>query len=377
MKVAPEIEEVLQRHRSPKSSDTRRNGHGNQQLMPKLIKSSGDFVAGFVPPDYLVDGMLQRRFCYSLTGRTGSGKTAIVLLLTACIGKGQSLGPCEVAQGRVLYFAGENPDDVRMRWIAMAQHMDFDLGAIQVDFIPGTFKISQLANRITKEVEERGEVGLVVVDTSAAYFEGDDENSNTQQAQHARRLRSLVNMPGGPCVLVLCHPVKNATPENLIPRGGGSFIAEIDGNLTCNKEDTIVELHWQGKFRGADFAPVAFLLKTVTHERLKDSKGRLIPTVIASHLSETGQEELAAVARGNEVKLLAEIQRNGKASLAELARAVGWFLKNGEPYKMLVKRTMAALVKYKLITIERDGITLTSKGRAVLRIAEPANSSND
>jgi hypothetical protein len=57
----------------------------------------------------------------------------------------------------VLYFAGENPDDVRMRWIAMGQHMDFDVDDIPVDFIPGVYKISQIADRVKCEVEKRGD----------------------------------------------------------------------------------------------------------------------------------------------------------------------------------------------------------------------------
>jgi len=60
-------------------------------------------------------------------------------------------------------------------------------------------------------------VALVVVDTSAAYYEGDDENANVQMGIHARRLRALVGLPGEPCVLVACHPVKNATPDNMVP----------------------------------------------------------------------------------------------------------------------------------------------------------------
>src|SRR6202022_1246660 len=94
---------------------------------PPLIQSSAEFTRGFVPPDYLIDGILQRRFCYSITGKTGSGKTAVVLLASAHVGIGGSIGNIEVATGRVLYFAGENPDDIRMRWIALAQHVGFDI----------------------------------------------------------------------------------------------------------------------------------------------------------------------------------------------------------------------------------------------------------
>jgi hypothetical protein len=387
MKLSPEIESVFRERISTNQTndiddespppggpqdygfnertDQNRASAEPQQTTPH-IQSSAEFVRGFVPPDYVVDGILQRRFLYSLTGRTGSGKTAIVLLIAAHVALGKSIGTLEVMPGRVLYFAGENPDDVRARWIAMAQHYDFEVDTIAVDFIPGVFKISQLAERIRQQVKERGEVALVIIDTSAAYFEGDEANNNVQQGAHARMLRTLVHLPGGPCVLANCHPVKNAADDNLVPYGGGAFLNEVDGNLICGRNDTTAEIHWQGKFRGPDFASVPFQLKTVTHERLKDTRGRLLPTVIATHLSELGQEALANVARANEKRLLAEIERNGKATLAELARTLGWSMKNGEPHKMMAKRGIDALKKHKLITAEHDGFTLTDKGKRVL-----------
>src|SRR6476646_7069208 len=54
---------------------------------PKLpqVLSKADFLKGFIPPDYLVDGVLQRRFIYSLTGQTGHAKTAIALLIARLV----------------------------------------------------------------------------------------------------------------------------------------------------------------------------------------------------------------------------------------------------------------------------------------------------
>jgi hypothetical protein len=157
------------------------------------------------------------------------------------------------------------------------------------------------------------------VDTSAAFFEGDNENDNKQQGEHARRFRSLTTMPGGPCVLVACHPPKNAGDDNLLPRGGGAFMAEMDGNLTAKKLNGAVELHWQGKFRGPDFEPLTFRLRTVTDARLKDSKGQPIPTVVASPVTQAAQEEIEKLA-------LVAKPENRSASHRDLAKLLGWFL---------------------------------------------------
>jgi hypothetical protein len=223
---------------------------------------------------------------------------------------------------------------------------------------------------ILTDAQDVGGVVLVIVDTSAAYFEGEEPNNNKQQAEHAQRLRTLADLQGGPCVLVNCHPVKNAAPDNLIPYGGGAFLNEVDGNLTCAISNAAIEVRWQGKFRGPDFEPLTFKVRSVTHERLKDSRGRLIPTVIAEHLSEIGQEEIAKVARSHEDQLLAAVERDGRGSQADLARRCGWTIKTGKqagkPHKTLVGRTLDTFKKDKLITPDRGGHMLTEKGRKAL-----------
>lgn len=63
-------------------------------------------------------------------------------------------------------------------------------------------------------------VVAIVVDTGAALFAGDDENSNTQLQDFATSCRAFTEVEGALCVVVFWHPVKNAAADNLIPRGG-------------------------------------------------------------------------------------------------------------------------------------------------------------
>ena len=194
-----------------------------------LIISSGEFVRDFVPPDYLINGLLQRRFIYSFTGATGAGKTAIAHRIAAHVAMGCPIGDYEVEKGRVIYFAGENPDDQRMRWIALSESMGFDPNDIDVHFLVGTdIVIEKTTDRITAEVNKLGGVCLVIIDTSAAYFncgeECKDENDNVQALHHAKMFRKLTALPGGPTVLVLTHPAKDG--KYLVPRGGVAFLNE-------------------------------------------------------------------------------------------------------------------------------------------------------
>ncbi|MGY3240558.1 hypothetical protein ACVMAJ_007448 [Bradyrhizobium sp. USDA 4448] len=333
----------------------------------RLVKSSAQFLEGFTPPDYSIDGLVQRRFLYSVTAPTGHGKTAVALLVAAHKALGRPIGKHEVDPGRVLYFAGENPDDVRMRWIALSERMGFDPNTIDVHFLEGTFKVSDLIERIKQEVTDLGGVSLIVVDTSAAYFEGDEENGNVQAGAHARMFRQLLKFPGEPCTLILCHPVKNAQADNLLPRGGGAFIAEVDGNLTCWKTDSLVTLHWQGKFRGPDFAPLTFQLETVSSTQLRDSKGRQIPSVVAKTLSETEKRRAEASSRDDEDALLLAIAEHARASYAGLAVALGWDSDKGEN-KAKVSRCAERLKADKLVKADRKGtLCLTEKGETEVK----------
>jgi hypothetical protein len=288
-------------------------------------------------------------------------------LFAAHIGLGKMLGNLEVEQGRVLYLAGENYVDIQMRWIAMAQQMDFDVETIPVYFRRGPFKLSGKMDRLRIEVDQLDGVDFIIVDGSTAFFEGDDENSNAQAGTHAVRLRELTTLKGEPGVLVLCHPPKNAGDDNLQPRGAGAMIAEWDGNLTASKDGSVTTIHWQIKIRGPDFAPLSFLLRTVTHERLVSKTGKLIPTVIAEPLTEAREEEMRKIARNEEDQALEEIGNHPHSSQADIARQLGWLNQKGEIQKAKVHRIIKELKKQKLVEETRAGLALTEKGSKAIK----------
>jgi hypothetical protein len=332
-----------------------------------LFMSSAAFIRGFVPPDYLVVGILVRRYLYSMTGRTGSGKTSKALLLTACVALGIPYSGHKTKPTRVLYAAAENPTDVRMRWIALAAEMGFDPNTIEVYFTDTRFSLSTMLETLRAEAEQAGgDFGLVVVDTSPAFFEGDNENDRAQMGRHAQLLRRIIDViPGGPCVVANCHPPKNiATDDDLLPAGGGTFLNEIDGNLTSTKiNDVVTELHWAGKFRGPEFAPLSFRLKTVTHPDLKDTDGNLLPTVICEHLSDQAQADIEMETRSEEDAVLDLMKEHPTISLAQIASLMGWHTFGDKPNRSRAQRRVKALLKDKLVKKTRTGWEIVTKGK--------------
>jgi hypothetical protein len=325
-----------------------------------------EFVTSFPPLEQLVDGLLARGRLYSLTGPTGSGKTAVAKVVELCVAAGKHLSGHETAQANVLSLQGENPEDAAMRMLGTAQCMGFTSTAMnRIAVVPECFDIDAKVLEIDAIAEQFGPFGLVVVDTSAAYNMGNDENDNLQARRHAAMFRELCNLPGNPTVLVLCHPTKSATRDNLVPRGGGAFLNEVDGNLTCWKDDTgVVTLHWAGKFRGPTFDPIRFELQPWELKGVQDSKGRPVLSVVAVPVADDRAEQLQAKGLDDENRLLVAMTKRPGGSVAELALAAGMTSGMGTPQKSRVHRLLEVLKGQGLVEKTRTGAwRLTTKGQ--------------
>jgi hypothetical protein len=329
-----------------------------------LIQTAADFVAGFTPPAYLVDGIIQRGYLYSLTARTGHGKTAVTMFLGQTVGRGENFRGKHVEQGSVLILAGENPDDVRARFLVLAERHGFSPANIPIFFIAGIIDIAAELPRIKEEATKIDKLMLVVVDTAAAYFRGDDGNSNAQMGAYARLLRELTYLPNKPAVIVNCHPVKNASQDNMSPVGGGAFLNEVDGNLTLwSDSEGMTSLHWQGKFRGPEFDPIIFKLETANSEKVVDANGQLMPSVVALPIGDMEHDLEAKAQERDQDILLAIVAGNPPCSIAVLAKKANFVSSTGQPAKSKTHRLCERLRSDKLVELHRGKYRATAKGR--------------
>jgi len=331
-----------------------------QPVTGPLLLTAEQFIAGFTPPAYLIDGILQRGYLYSLTARTGHGKTAVAMYIAQCIARGEPMHGCTVKQGTVLLLAGENPDDIRARFLVLAEAYGFDPAKLKMRFVAGVVNLATSMPQIRAEAALIDDLVLVIVDTAAAYFTGIDPNANGEQGLYARQLRELTFLPGKPAALVNCHPVKNAARDNLLPMGGSAFLNEVDGNLalwaTVEKQ---ISLHWQGKFRGPEFNPISFEITVASSDRVKDAEGRLMPNAVARPISEATLEASEDLQSNDEVRLLNLIHNNHRASMQKLADKMG-------VKKITVQHISDRLKNDKMVEVFSNRLQLTKKGEKAL-----------
>jgi hypothetical protein len=281
---APPDEEEKQREQRSTSNGPRNGG----QFKGRILTGAA-FITRHVPPVWLIDGIVQRSRLYACTSITGHGKTAVWLLNACMIHAGRMIGQLEVFQGNVLYLAGENPADLEARMIGMAKAYNIRHDRLPY-VLPGSFPLDEKeADALKKEVAALGvPLALIVGDTASSFFPGDDENNNVQAGTYARTLRTFGDCVGNPAVVALCHPTKGANSKStLLPRGGGAFLNELDGNLALWSPSLgeVTEMHWCGKIRGPDFSPLGYRLCPVP-TGLIDEKHRQEMTIVAEPMSE-------------------------------------------------------------------------------------------
>lgn len=321
------------------------------------------FVQTITPPVWLVDGMIQRGFVYSLTAQTNHGKTALATTLALCVASGKAFGSIKTKPGHVLYLCGENPEDFKLRLRGALGSMGLSPDRVrgQVTVLPIADHLAVLSKQVLDFSNSTQGIALIIVDTSVAYFSYEDENKNVEARNHAQDLRDLVNALGGPAVLTLSHPAKNASRDNLVPRGGSGFLNEVDANLTAWKEGDTIEL-WHTKIRGPSFEPISCSLKKTDVPGVFDSEGRQVRTIVATPISDAEAFEVIRDDMTDADQLLVAMLYQQGGSVSDWARRLGWVGDTDVPNKAKVYRLLKILETDRLVEKNRKGWKLTKQG---------------
>jgi hypothetical protein len=290
-----------------------------------------EFLAEYEPLTDIVDGIVRSGSLYTLTGKTGHGKSGLLTTTALAVATGSRdiLGR-EVVRGRVVYLALENPDDTRMRLSITAFRLNVDIREIgaRIIIFDRRMKPEEVFGYLTRLADE-APLTLIIIDTLAAFFDGKDINDNVQGGDFMRRLRPFTRLPGLPAVIVAAHPIKGAGQEQLIPYGGGAILNEVDGNLAIWKAGAIATLQAQGKFRGADFASAHFKFDPHGSPDILDARGRQVMVPVCVPTTEEAVEERAAGVGQRNVTVLKGLHENPempqRTLFAELQLSKGAF----------------------------------------------------
>jgi len=206
------------------------------------LEQASGWLAQPAPPRWLVHHWLPDSGLAMLFGPSGAGKTFAALSMAASIASGKAWHGHKVAQGAVIYLAGEGHYGLRMRVAAWAQangpegleHLYISNRGIDLD-------APQAAAEVIRAIKEPApdRVALVVVDTLATHF-GGEENS----ARDTRQLLSAAQVIGRAynCVVCLVHHTGLGVGSADRARGSSSLKAAMDWQMLLASADGEITL---------------------------------------------------------------------------------------------------------------------------------------
>jgi hypothetical protein len=338
---------------------------GDDRPMPNF-RSLAEFCAEFRPISYAVAGLMREGSLYTLTGRTGEGKTAFLVILALAIatGQGEKLIGRKVKQGRVAFCTAENPDDLRMRLMIACFIFGIDVRVIDRNLMISDNRVSPEA--ITEWIKTSAiDFTLIIVDTWQAYFDGQNSNNPTEAVNFTRRFRPLANLAGAPVAIIAAHPNKIAADDRLIPNGAGSTLNEVDGNFTMLRDSAGLHcLHWLGKIRGVPFEPLYFKIERFDSPDVVTIERARVQMPVMSPVSENAVDDRREALAKRDITLLKAIAADPTGSERK------WAL-DANIARRTVQTMLDRLQRERIVTKKARRWSLTKEGERLATMPEP------
>ena len=165
-------------------------------------------VLALPEPEWLVDGTIPKNAVGQLYGPSGGMKSFVALDIAMSVASGKNWMGRAVAQGPVVYVAGEGVSGYKKRMIASLKYHGFGPGdlpdfrladdAVQLREEP---TLDHFIERVEAEFTSRS-LALIVFDTQARCTVGIEENSNTEMGRVVQALDKIRRSTGATVLLV-------------------------------------------------------------------------------------------------------------------------------------------------------------------------------
>jgi len=224
--------------------------HARRYAEPQPAKATGfRFVAvsdlQYAPPDFLVEGLIERDTLGLVFGDPGCGKSFLAVDLALSVATGHPFHSEPVKKGAVFYLAGEGHNGLVRRFHAWAGERGQPLDGVPLfkSECAAQFLDKQSAqsvqHAISKLAAQHGRPAMVVVDTLARNFGPGDENSTEQMSAFVAAMDTLrTAWPG--CVILIIHHSGHHDKER--GRGSMALKAALDFEYRLAKKGDTIRL---------------------------------------------------------------------------------------------------------------------------------------
>jgi hypothetical protein len=223
-----------------------------------------DQLRNVMPPQPLVNGILDLDTTAWLIGESGSYKSFVALDIAAHVAIGRPWRGYDVRRGDVLYVVAEGARGMRLRVDAWEREHNEPMKGVR--FLPRPVQAGQGEWAVLVAACARLRPALVVIDTQARVTLGLEENSNTDMGRYVACV-DAIRVATGACVLTVHHLGRNGKNA----RGASALDGAQDAELRVEKTSAYaVKLHMDKQKDQAEAPPVMM--------RLRRSEGGIDPT---------------------------------------------------------------------------------------------------
>ena len=253
--------------------------HFSMSQVAKTLPSSSRFkpyslseLATLPAPSWLVDDVLPDNSLATMYGQPSGGKTFAALDMALCVATGRSWHGHPTKQRQVVYVASEGFSGVRTRVEAWQKHHGLNAGNFSVVKeavqLLDTSEVTELIQAIQAESLEPG---LLVIDTFARSFAG-DENSAQEVGSAITALARIQKALG--CTVMVVHHSGKAGGAKAQERGSSALRGAMDAMIHVWKSGSknFVQIASAKQKEADDFPTIGVHLTVVPLGA--DSKGK-------------------------------------------------------------------------------------------------------
>jgi len=196
------------------------------------------------PIPFLIDGLLPQGSLSMLFGDPGCGKSFMAIDVAMCVATGSSFHGKSVTEGPVIYIAGEGYRGLTQRAWAWAAEKEITIEAAEIYIsrssvdIPDDDAREKLTSEIHSLLGDNGKPELIVLDTVARNFGGNDENSTKDMSAFITAV-DAINAEFD-CATLLVHHTGHADKSRA--RGAIALKGALNTEYRLSKNDAFLTL---------------------------------------------------------------------------------------------------------------------------------------
>lgn len=248
-----------------------------------------DLLGNEVPHNWLIKGLIEQDSLGQVFGDPASGKSLLALDWSACIAAGVDWCGHTVAQGAVVYIAGEGHHGIKRRLQAWALHHDVDLTAapLYVSKTPADLVAADGVRAVLGALAAHPDPLLVVIDTLARNLGAADENSSQDIGQFIAHL-DLIRGQTHATILVVHHAGHEAKDRG---RGSSALRAawDFEYRLARNESRSVLTNTKAKDFEPAE--PMHFEIEAVALDYTDEDGQRVTSAVLVPSETERRNAE--------------------------------------------------------------------------------------